>query len=210
MADNNHNRKFKIPRNYYAEGFDFCSKTAVSFKPGLTVLVGCNGSGKTTLLRIIKDDLIESDTPHIAFDNLHEGGSNQVSKQGFYGNFDYVANAFCSSEGENIILCMGQIASQIGTFIRKNPSVPELWIILDAVDSGLSIDNINELKTHLFQLILEDNRNRDVYIVVAANAYELAAGEECFDVQHGKYISFKNYDDYRAFILKSREIKNAR
>lgn len=206
----NHNRKFKIPRNYYAEGFDFCSKDAVAFKPGLSVLAGCNGCGKSTLMRIIKDDLIESNTPYIAFDNLHEGGGHQVSKQGFYGNFEYVANAFCSSEGENIILCMGQVASQIGTFIRKNPSVPELWIILDAIDSGLSIDNINELKTHLFQLILEDNRNRDVYIIVAANTYELASGEECFDVQSGEYIRFKDYDDYRAFVLKSREIKNAR
>ena len=206
----NHSRNIKLYKDYYAEGFDVCKRKSIELYPGLTVLVGCNGCGKTTLMRQIKQRLDEAEISYIDFDNLHEGGANARSKYGFYGDMDFVATSFCSSEGENIILNMGKLAGEIGTFIRKNQSITELWIFLDAVDSGLSIDNIIEIKTYLFDTIFEDNPNRDIYIIAAANEYELASGEKCFDVYNGEYISFKDYAQYRAFVLNSREIKNRR
>lgn len=50
----------------------------------------------------------------------------------------------------------------------------------------------------------------ELYIVVSANAYELAAGENCFDVIGGKYVRFGGYDEYRKFVLKSRKEKDKR
>lgn len=47
-------RKFKIERDYYADGEYLYKKKHVEFEPGLTVLVGCNGCGKTTLMRQIR------------------------------------------------------------------------------------------------------------------------------------------------------------
>ena len=79
-----------------------------------------------------------------------------------------------------------------------------------AVDSGFSIDNVVELKDELFKLILDIHKDKEVYIVITANAYEMARGEQCFDVINGKYVSIKSYEKYRSVILKSRDKKDAR
>ena len=50
----------------------------------------------------------------------------------------------------------------------------------------------------------------EIYIVISAIEYELCRGEQCFDVYNGKYITFKDYEDYREFILKNREWKENR
>ena len=85
-----------------------------------------------------------------------------------------------------------------------------MWIFFDAIDSGLSVDNVVDVKECLFKTIFDDNPNTDVYIIVSANEYELARDESCFDVYNGKYIKFKDYEDYRNFILKTRKIKDKR
>ena len=86
----------------------------------------------------------------------------------------------------------------------------ERWILLDAIDSGLSVDNVVDVKELLFKTILEHNFGKEIYIVVSANEYELARNEKCFDVYNGKYIKINNYEEYRDFILKSKEEKNER
>ena len=53
--------------------------------------------------------------------------------------------------------------------------------------------------------VIDDCKNTDVYIIVAANTYELARNEKCFDVVNGKYISFKDYEEYRKFILSGKK-----
>lgn len=64
-----------------------------------------------------------------------------------------------------------------------------------------------------FKLIIQDQKDRndiDVFVIVSANSYEMANGEACYDIAHNKYVTFKNYDDYKKFILKSRKFKNRR
>lgn len=229
-------RKFKVEKRYYGEDYDLYKKRSITINEGVTVLVGCNGSGKTTLLHQIKDQLKRDGIPVLSFDNLHEGGSRAISSAGFYGDFGYMSAAMSSSEGENIVLNISKLASTLRPFIQTGESqidrdrftrgfakalwgeeteekkeVPnERWILLDAVDSGLSVDNVVDLKGYLFKTILEDDFEGSVYIVVSANEYELCRGENCFDVYNGKYVKFSNYERFRNFILKSREIKDNR
>lgn len=81
---------------------------------------------------------------------------------------------------------------------------------MDAVDSGLSIDAVVDIKEGLFNTILNHYADRDIYIVASANEYELVRGEKCFDVVNCKYVPIKSYEKYRSVILRSREIKNKR
>ena len=85
-------------------------------------------------------------------------------------------------------------------------------ILLDALDSGLSIDNIQEVKQYLFQPIKEDceKANKKLYLIVVANSYEMAREENCLDVISLKYRNFKTYEAYKSFVLKSREKKEKR
>ena len=64
-----------------------------------------------------------------------------------------------------------------------------------------------------FKLIIQDQKERndiDVFAIVSANSYEMASGEACYDIARNKYITFKDYDDYKKFIIKSRKFKNRR
>ena len=94
-------------------------RSKVAFEPGVTVLIGCNGCGKTTLIRQIKRLLDKEDIPYVAYDNLHDGGSNARQKAGFYGDVEFMATSMCSSEGENIVLNMGNMARSMGGLTRK-------------------------------------------------------------------------------------------
>lgn len=229
-------KKFILERDYYDEGFDLYKNNTITIKPGVTVLVGCNGIGKSTLLRQIKDNLKKENIPHILFDNLKSGGHNARERAGFYGDFGFLATSICSSEGENIIMNMSNFAANLGIFVKEGnnpeenrfsklarsiaqldgeeieePEIPkERWILLDAVDSGLSVDNIVDIKEQLFKTILEYNYGNEIYIVISANEYEMARGEQCFDVYNGKYLTFKDYEEYRDLILKSKGWKYQR
>ena len=209
-------RVFTVARDFYDTGEILFTKKNITIEPGLTVLVGCNGSGKTTFLHIIEGALKKKKIPVISFDNLSSGGSRSISAAMFYGDINRVACGMTSSEGENISLNIGTIAGQVGALVRKtqlaNTENKEIWLLLDAVDSGLSIDNIRELKEDFLQLAIHDCEKSgiELYIVAAANEYELAAGERCLDVSANRTMSFKNYDEYAEYVMQTRENKNQR
>ena len=230
-------RKIKLWKDPYGDG-NLYKKKSITFYPGLTVLVGCNGIGKTTLLHNIADNLKKNKIPFVTYDNLKDGGENARSKAGFEGDYSFLATAAFSSEGENIVMNLGMLASKLRNFIvtgeyetryskfakifknvknedeedKDEITTNERWILLDAIDSGFSVDNICEVKELFFSAILEDaeNMDKEVYIIASANEYELANGENCLDVVNGKYVKFKNYDEYKELILKSREEKDKR
>lgn len=182
----------------------FKNKTQ-SFEPGLTVLCGCNGYGKTTLLRCIEDELKNNDISYYKFDDRHDGETIMDRKLNFNFDVTYLATHVCSSEGERIVMHMNETVKAIGSAIRKAKG-NEFWILLDTIDSGLSINNIIEFKD-FFRFLLEHESDKEIYIVVSSNTYEMCNGERCRDCYTGKDIKFNNYDEYREFILNTSKIK---
>ena len=228
-----------INKGYYDENEVLYKKKSIEIKPGITVLAGCNGIGKTTLLHQIESFLKKENIPCLMFDNLHDGGQNSISYHASLDDFATMSTLMCSSEGESIYINISNLAARLGNFVKtgdnskndkyeklaraieslvneekepkKEVKIPdERWILLDAIDSGFSVDNIVDLKEDLFKTILKYNFGNEIYIIVSANEYELCRGEQCFDVYNGKYTTFKDYEDYRDFILKSREGKEKR
>ena len=204
--------KFSIIRDYYKKKDYLYSKKNIEIEPGLTILVGCNGSGKTTLLNQIKDLCKKFNIPYYSFDNLKDGGNEARSKASFDGDFSFLAQSLCSSAGENINLNINNCASKIGYFVYKNSNADKIFILLDAIDSGLSLDYVIEIKECLFKLIIEDTSKKGIetYIIVSANEYEMARNEKCFCIPDMCYKTFNNYDEYRNFIIQSRNKKNKR
>lgn len=201
-------RQFTLNNDWYGEDdFNIFKKKKITIKSGLTVLVGCNGAGKTTLLKQIEQSLKSKDIPVMLHNNKSDGERELKSRAALYGDFNIVAKLMMSSEGENIVSVMSEIARKMGDFTRRNGNSKELWFMFDAVDSGLSIDNILGIKEQLIPIVLEHDADKDIYFLISTNSYEFARGENCFDVINGKYIKFANYEEYRDFILKSKEQK---
>lgn len=218
-------RKITIWKDPYDGGFDISIRRNIEINEGVTIIIGCNGLGKSTFISNIKSELKKEKIPFLSYNNLTDGG-----KRG-NGNIIAMANNWMSSEGENITNNLGNkllshAREYINTgkppkddnpfnFLRKErekedePVSDERWILLDAVDSGYSIDNIIHLK-EIFDLMINDAINKDVklYIVASANEYELASGMPCFDLAKGKYVEVNSYEEYKNIILKSRYYKD--
>lgn len=223
--------QIKTWRDPYDSGFSPTRPTNINIEEGLTVLVGCNGAGKTTLLHNIKEEMKKQNIPCNLYDNLRDGGSNSISEAFYYGDTGIGACLWTASEGEAIKINFGRGSSKIKGFLKDGfydsrsnrfarlfsdkTEVKEIGnkrvLLFDAVDSGLSVDSIIEVKK-VFDLIIEDAKQLgvEVYIIISANEYELARQSNCFDVNEGKYIKFNDYEDYRKFIIKSREKKEKR
>lgn len=201
-------RLFNITRKPYDN--TMYKKSDIEINPGVTILTGCNGYGKTTLLQMIKNELCLSEIPVMHYDNKTDGGHNSISERVFHDDYETVATLMQSSEGEEIFVNLGLIAAKIGKFVHEHKQDKELWILFDAIDSGLSIDYILDLKEYLFKTILEDNKNKDVFIICSANSYEMCRDSNCFDVYSGEYLEFKDYNDYRKYILNCRKQKDKR
>lgn len=221
----------KTWRDPYESGFSTTKPTSIELETGISVLVGCNGAGKTTLLLNIKEEMKKQNIPCNLYDNLKDGGSNSLSEAFYIGDMETGLDLWTSSEGEAIKINFGRSSSKIRRFLQdgfydtRSNRLAELFnkdkekkeignqrvLLFDAVDSGLSVDSIVEIKS-VFELILEDAKKLgvEVYIIISANEYELARNSNCFDVNEGKYIRFNDYEDYRKFIIKSRAKKEKR
>ena len=201
-------RQFTLNNDWYDEDdFKIFKKNKIKIDTGLTVLVGCNGAGKTTMLNQIEDMLDRENIPVLFHNNMTNGERDLKSKATLYGDFEMVARLMSSSEGENIVNVLGEVARKMGDLSRKNPKAKELWFLFDSIDGGLSIDNVIEFKEELIPVVLENNKDKDIYFVVSTNGYEFARGENCLDVISGEYVKFACYEEYRRFILKSKEQK---
>jgi ABC-type multidrug transport system ATPase subunit len=223
--------KINTWRDPYDAGFTPTKAKEIELNTGLTVLVGCNGAGKTTLLRNISEECRKQNIPCLFYDNLNDGGKSSFAEM-FYGNdLQEAAYLMSASEGECIKANLGRKSKLFKEFIEKGIVNDHFYrfsklldggkdeviesndrvFLFDAVDSGLSVDSVVEIKS-LFDLILDDFKDsgKNIYIVIAANEYELARNSECFDVNKGEYIRFKDYEEYRSFIIRSRKKKDKR
>lgn len=189
----------------------FTGKLTREIKPGLSILVGCNGSGKTTTLHSIRDAYGRNPAYKIFhWDGLRD---KSFSKQRSLDlqNYEVLASLAFSSEGEEISTNIGLLASAVGNFVRRNAD-KDVIVLLDGLDSGLSIDNIVEVKDFFKDLLIPDieKSGHSCYIIASANEYELAREETCIDARSGKEMTFNSYEEYRKYILDSRKKKDAR
>lgn len=161
---------------------------------------------------------------------FHRDGSEDESS--------LIAALFASSEGEKISLNIrrqelkykeffdtgfynnseNRLSRAFATLIdnhdsdKKESQLSNKRVLLyDATDSGMSIDNMQDLKGFFHALVdLTSKQGIELYVIVSANAYELCDGETCIDVASGKEVHFKTYNAYRNFILRSRVNKEKR
>lgn len=202
-----------FPQDPLSLGYNLYADDHIYLRPGITTLVGCNGAGKTTLMRQLMYTIKKQreNAVIVQFNNLTDGGHNAIEEALFLQQNNLGANLLIASEGESIRLNVGQFMKKAGAKMSQTKDAKELWIFLDATDSGLSIDNAVEIKDAMrFIIETEGKRGIDVFAILSTNSYEFARNETCIYVYHpSKTITFKDYEDYRSFILKSSETRQS-
>ena len=219
-------RSIPVWKDPFNAGFELFDPKEIVFNEGVTILTGCNGAGKSTLLRCIESNLVKDHIPCMKFNNFNSY-NRTIERALFKGRYDVVSTAVISSEGENITIGLGDKVKRIHDFLengeydelpfgfldekKEEVKSKERWILLDAIDSGWSIDNIIVFK-QLLEAIQEDavQLGVTVYIIITANSYEMCIWHRCIDVYTGEYITFANYDAYKEYILMTAARKEQR
>ena len=186
------------------DDFNLFKKHTFEFNEGLTCLIGKNGSGKSTLLKEIHDVYDKKDTIYY-YTNEHP---EKFAMQGFLesGDTRRLVRNFQSSEGQNIYNNFSDVVPKIGDFVRRNINnkSDKIVLLLDGLDSGLSINYIYELKDLFINIISKDciKNNVKPYIIISANNFEFCKDVDCIRVSDGKHFTFSTYDDFRKIFIK--------
>ena len=217
--------RFTIPKNPYDERNLF-KRSYLTINEGNTYcLVGCNGSGKTTAVDFMIERLKKMNAYEIRGSYLDFRGIFSKEKYGNYAYYSFDKNksdsnseedsifsrlgVSTSSTGEGIIQRLGTGLPLIRRWIlnpkNKNKS---LFIFFDDCDAGTSIDVIVEMKS-VFDLIRQDCEKNNVVctIVLTANSYEMCRDCHCIDVYNFQSVAFADYEEYKEFVLKSKDRK---
>lgn len=219
--------QIKLPKKGYTDCRNVYKHTVIELNPGVTVLIGCNGSGKTTLLNEVDTYCKSSHIPVLLYDNL-DVSKNELNAAFYNDDLAYASDLMLSSEGESISVRLSHEAANIGYFVKQGakkrsnlelafmemagrkledtPTITTRVLLFDAVDSGLSIDQVDDMKKYFFDVIVNTYTD-DLYILVTANEYEMCVGYPCFNVTEGKYVTINSYEDYKREILNTREYK---
>lgn len=194
-----------------------------TIQPGITMLIGSNGSGKTTTLSQIHstfsnewgiqkwEEIPENETikdlyASFHYDNVYEErwAKDRWMYSGLESRF---ASTFENSEGQDMWDFFYYKIEEIGRAVTKaiNDSKKGIFILLDGLDSGLSLDVINKIRKDVLEFIIETEKKRsnlEVYIVCSANSYEFCNNYDCIDVTNQEHITFTNYEDYSKYFIK--------
>jgi len=182
------------------------------FTPGLTSLVGCNGSGKSMMIDFyIKPYARKNKIEYIFWNDRRSGGSTLMQQCLDNDDMNGLVSMFLSSEGERISYGLLDVFKNIGRCFRACKGNP-VMIMFDAIDSGMSVDEICETRDVILDLVIPDAEKQNVtpYFIIAANNYEWCSDPRIhnIDIQTGKSLDINSYADYKKIILKSRERKD--
>ena len=175
--------------------------------PGITVLVGKNGSGKTTLLKQVREYCDKNGYEYFEYSDMTDGRTRGMERALLHEDFNMVSTLFDSSEGQNVYNNFAYSLSKMGKFIRGISDDKPAFILLDSIDSGLSIDLIREIKDFFNEVLLDEIKDKEIYILVTTNQYEFTIGYRCINVKNGKDVIFKTYNSYSKFICRKPRTK---
>ena len=188
-----------------------------TFKPGVSVLVGCNGAGKTTLLSRVREQLRKDpEKESTAFYEfyLKEQTGDLMDKFFRRQQYELLSLTMEASEGEKINISTFELVDELkkyyGQIEKGEFKYKRIVVIVDSIDSGWSLDQYDNFYYAMDSFVKYfDYKSIPFYLIITSNTYELSRKYPSYDVQNARYREFKGYDDYRKFILRTRKFKDS-
>lgn len=200
-----------LPKHYYGEAGTRGRVKTIEINPGYTALIGPNGAGKTTFLRQIEEQCnARGDCIVIHYDNMSDGGDKSMQRALMSSNISFVAQMALSSEGEGIYANICELATKIGGTCSRARGKKSVFVLLDGMDSGLSIDKIMNIRKNLIDFAIDietEHGGSNLYFICTANNYELAKDAAQLDVCTAKYVNLTTYAKFVKYIMKNSKHK---
>lgn len=176
-------------------------------KNKVNILIGRNGYGKTTFIKAL-NKYAEDKKYNVVYWNDNEfGRDNGRQRMLMSNNMEGLSSLIFRSEGESLIesfasFFLRRVGRMVRDFENKKLDSDVVFLLVDQLDSGLDIHQINEIKEIFKDTVITDMKDRGltVYLVVSANSYELARGELTLDPVTGKYVVLKSIEDFSDYI----------
>lgn len=160
----------------------------------LNLLAGANGVGKSTLLKRIKEEKIdiEKDGEYeiISYINSENNKRHELIRdENYLEDMLDKWNANNLSEGQSIIYSTMDFFESL-----KNKKEGNYVVLIDEIDSGLSVDNIN-LLCHLITEILE--KRQDMQFFISINNYHwVYVFKHVISMYDGHLRNLITYEEY--------------
>ena len=179
----------------------------------VTLLFGANGVGKSSFIKGLlkqKEVKINSDKKTVLYSFINSEQNfrnmNKNSNLAYQDIFNpYLINKKYNaeelSEGQSIIYSIQEIF-ELCEQIKDDDN--DSIILLDEVDSGLSIDNVEYLSDKIKEIA---DKYSNIQFVIGFNNYEFCRNfPEVFNMYNGKYITIESYKQYKDIIINNREM----
>lgn len=122
-----------------------------------------------------------------------------------------LATGAMSSEGENIHQNIGRIFGSLRRIILDN-EVSKIFMLFDAIDSGLDVANINEISVAFREAVIPEvvNMGMEIYIIISTNSYEFCIDNDCISMDTLSHIEINSYNEFREININSDKKKTER
>lgn len=164
----------------------------------ICLLLGPNGTGKSMSLKSIEHELDEANIKWVKYST----SNNDIVHTSWDFDPTDIINAF-RSEGERMCASFDKWGAQKLVPLVLKTKEP-LWVLLDEIDSGLSLDRIKQTVSIIKMIFAgEYQKNREIHFIITCNSYELYSS-----IQHDEFTqniwvptnsSFypKTYDEFK-------------
>ena len=170
----------------------------------VTFLFGGNGVGKTSLIDAISKNVdikINFDdgtkTKIFLYKNSEHNFRNISEFNPYLIKQKYEASGL--SEGQSIIYSLQDLFELCDEIKNDGNSV----ILLDEIDSGLSLDNVEYLSDKIKHI---SNNYPNLQFIIAFNNFEFCRNfPEVLNMYDGNWINIENYEEYKKLLKDNRD-----
>lgn len=164
----------------------------------INILFGGNGVGKSTFLNGLKENSfeIESKKPIKIFSYTNSLDNKKISKNNViekYTDIIKIYNSSQYSEGQAMIHFFRPFLLDVEDYARNN-TTEDIVVLIDEMDSGLSIENINML---LHLIVDMCNEFKNIQFFISTNHYHYTyVFKEVLNMYDGTWIRIESYEEY--------------
>lgn len=149
------------------------------------------------------EDEIKPTAMYVTYDAHADQQGNVLSSAIFEKNYERFALRQESSEGQNKLISMMEVFDTAAEIANENDELETIIMIVDGIDSGLSVDMIELIMKTLNHKIKQvEQFGVDVALILTTNNYEMCRNNIVRDPLSFEEFEYHDYEHFRKDMLQ--------